>query len=133
MGIGDFDPKVFPIPNELHDEIQAAYSAGETNYPAANGIAELRDSVAEFIREKQGLDYSANEYLIAGGARPLIYATYQAIVNNNEKVLFPVPSWNNNHYTHLAKAQQLFVETKAQNNFMPSADEIKPHLKDVAL
>lgn len=131
--IGDFDPNVFPIPNELHDEIQAAYSAGETNYPAANGIAELRDSVAEFIREKQGLDYSANEYLIAGGARPLIYATYQAIVNNDEKVLFPVPSWNNNHYTHLAKAQQLFVETKAENNFMPSADEIKPHLKDVAL
>lgn len=131
--IGDFDPKVFPIPKEYEKAIISAYEEGETNYPAANGIVELRDTLAKFISDEQGLDYQANEFLIAGGARPLIYAAYQAIVNPEDKVLFPVPSWNNNHYTHLSKGQQVILQTKPENYFMPTADEIKPHLSDVAL
>ncbi len=131
--IGDFDPKVFPIPKEYEKAIISAYEEGETNYPAANGIVELRDTLAKFISDEQGLDYQANEFLIAGGARPLIYAAYQAIVNPEDKVLFPVPSWNNNHYTHLSKGQQVILQTKPENYFMPTADEIKPHLSDVAM
>ena len=46
--IGDFDPKVFPIPNELNSAIIKAYEDHHTNYPAANGMADLRLSVAEF-------------------------------------------------------------------------------------
>ena len=38
--IGDFDPKIFPIPQELNDGIVSAYKNHQTNYPAANGIAE---------------------------------------------------------------------------------------------
>lgn len=65
--IGDFDPKVFPIPKEYEKAIISAYEEGETNYPAANGIAELRDTLAKFISDEQGLDYHANEFLIAEG------------------------------------------------------------------
>ena len=106
---------------------------GETNYPAANGIAPLRKVLSEFIQRDQNLDYSADSFLVAGGARPLIYAAYQAIVNPGEKVLFPVPSWNNNHYTHLSGANPVFLETSAANNFMPTAAEIKPLISDVSL
>lgn len=131
--IGDFDPKVFPIPTALTDAIITAYKNGETNYPAANGIAELRTAVAKFVKDKLNLDYSADEYLIAGGARPLIYAAYQALVNPGEKVLFPVPSWNNNHYSHLSHAEKIMVETSPENNFMPTADELIPHLGEAGL
>ena len=80
--IGDFDPKLFPIPTELTEAIIEAYRQGHTNYPAGNGIVELRQSVASFLMKRQGLEYNANdEVLIAGGARPLIYALYQAIVD----------------------------------------------------
>src|SRR5436853_3889414 len=79
LTIGDFDPHVFSIPIELEEEITNAYRQKETNYPPANGIAELRQAVSKFIKEKEGLSYSANEILIAAGARPLIYATYQTI------------------------------------------------------
>lgn len=131
--IGDFDPKVFPIPTELTDAIINAYKNGETNYPAANGIAQLRKAVAKFVKDKLNLDYPADEYLIAGGARPLIYAAYQALVNPGEKVLFPVPSWNNNHYSHLSHAEKIMVETSPENNFMPTADELIPHLGEAGL
>jgi aspartate aminotransferase len=131
--IGDFDPKVFPIPSELNEEIIAAYKQHQTNYPPANGLLELRQSVAAFLNKHEGLDYSSEEILIAGGARPLIYSIFQTVVDKGDKVVFPTPSWNNNHYCHLSGANGVIVETKAENNFMPTAEELRPHLKGATL
>ncbi len=126
--IGDFDPKIFSIPKELENEIIAAYKKGETNYPAANGIPELRKAVSRFLHTRGNLEYNENQILISGGARPLIYGAYQAIVDPGDTVVFPVPSWNNNHYCHLTRATAVALETSVQNNFMPTADDIKPHI-----
>ncbi|MBA2582388.1 MAG: pyridoxal phosphate-dependent aminotransferase [Bacteroidetes bacterium] len=133
LTIGDFNPKIFPIPTELKNEIIQAYQNEETNYPPANGIAELRQAVSSFIKRYTDLEYSADEILIAGGARPLIYATYKALIDPGDVVLFPVPSWNNNHYCHLSEAQQVFIETKAENNFMPSAEELQPYIANAQM
>lgn len=133
LTIGDFDPQIFSIPSELEAEIIAAYKGKQTNYPPANGIPELRKTVSEFLNEREGLYYSPEEILIAAGARPLIYATYQTLVHPGDKVIFPVPSWNNNHYTHLSHAKPVYVKTRPENNFMPTADEIKPYIKDTSL
>jgi len=133
LTIGDFNPKVFPIPDELKNYIIECYEQGETNYPAGDGMFVLRDAVSVWIKEQQGLSYAHNEILIAGGARPLIYTLYQTLVDPQEKVLFPVPSWNNNHYTYLTHAQQCFVETTPHNKFMPKVNDIQPHLAEVAL
>ena len=131
--IGDFDPKIFPIPQQLQEEIIKAYQQGETNYPPADGILDLRRAVAKMITEWQHLQYAENEILIAGGARPIIYAIFQAIVDPGDTVVFPVPSWNNNHYTHLSHARQVYVETSPENNFMPTADELREHIQGASL
>ncbi|GAA4445019.1 aminotransferase class I/II-fold pyridoxal phosphate-dependent enzyme [Pontibacter saemangeumensis] len=108
-------------------------SRGHTNYPPANGVAVLRKAVAAFTQEKLGLSYPENDILVAGGSRPLIYATYLAIVDPGDKVIFPTPSWNNNHYCHLSGATPVMVETRPENNFMPTAAEVKPHLKGATM
>jgi aspartate aminotransferase len=131
--IGDFDPAIFPIPVQLKEEIIRAYNEGETNYPAADGMAVLRKSVSVLIQKWQHLEYAENEILIAGGARPVIYAIFQAIVDPGDIVVFPVPSWNNNHYTHLSHARPVFVETKPENNFMPTAAELRDKLRGASL
>lgn len=131
--IGDFNPNIFPIPNELKQLIVDAYQENETNYPAANGIEPLRVAVSRFLHTRQGLEYDPDQILIAGGARPLIYALYQTILDPGDTVLFPVPSWNNNHYTHLSGAKQVFIETTAENNFMPTAAELAPYMDEVNL
>lgn len=133
LTIGDFNPKIFPIPTELKNEIIKAYQNEETNYPPANGIQELREAVSRFLHTREGLEYNANQILISGGARPLIYAVYQTLLDPQDKVLFPVPSWNNNHYTHLSRGQQIFVETTPENKFMPTAAELKPFISDASL
>lgn len=133
LTIGDFNSKIFPIPNELKSEIIEAYKNDETNYPAANGIAELRESVSRYLHTRGGLEYTADQILISGGARPLIYATYQTLIDADDKVIFPVPSWNNNHYTHLSHGQQIIIKTSAENKFMPTAEELKPFISEATL
>lgn len=131
--IGDFDSAVFPIPIQLENAIVRAYQKHQTTYPAAEGILSLRTAVGNFIKERLQLDFSTSEILIAAGGRPLIYAAYRAIVDKGDKVIYGVPSWNNNHYTHFTEGGHVVIESKPENNFMPTAEEIKPHVKGAAL
>ena len=131
--VGDFDPSIFPIPKELEDAIVDAYRKHFTNYPAAEGNLDLREAVISFTKQEEGLDYGVNEVLIASGGRPLIYAVFRAVCDAGDKVIYAVPSWNNNHYTHFVSGQHVVVEASAENNFMPTAADIKPHLKEATL
>jgi aspartate aminotransferase len=128
--VGDFDPSIFPIPKALEEEIITAYREQFTNYPAAEGNLDLREAVRTYIKEQQGLDYSVDEILISSGGRPLIYAFYRAICDKGDKIIYAVPSWNNNHYTHFVGGEHIIVEAKAENNFMPTADDLRPHISD---
>ncbi|OWP62395.1 aminotransferase [Hymenobacter amundsenii] len=128
LTIGDFDPSIFPIPAELEAEIVLAYQQGQTNYPPANGMAALREAAAAFTQNRLSLRYSPADFLVAGGSRPLIYAAYRALLDAGDRVVFPVPSWNNNHYCHLVGAEAVTVLTRPENNFMPTAQELAPHL-----
>ncbi|HET6254402.1 MAG TPA: pyridoxal phosphate-dependent aminotransferase [Puia sp.] len=131
--VGDFDPAIFPIPKELEDGIVEAYRKHYTNYPAGEGNLDLRESISVFIKDRQGLVYAPDEILVASGGRPLIYSFFRTVVDRGDKVIYPVPSWNNNHYTHLNAGEHVVVEATAENNFMPTAEAIRPHIAGAAL
>ncbi|HSZ86770.1 MAG TPA: aminotransferase class I/II-fold pyridoxal phosphate-dependent enzyme, partial [Puia sp.] len=131
--VGDFDPKIFPIPKQLENEIVEAYRQHFTNYPSAEGNADLREAISLFMKEREELDYHPSEILVSCGGRPLIYALFRSIVDKGDKVIYAVPSWNNNHYTHLTSGEHVVIETTPENNFMPSAEDIKPHIKGATL
>jgi aspartate aminotransferase len=130
--VGDFDPSIFPIPKELEDAIVEAYRRHFTNYPAAEGNLDLREAILSFTKENEGLDYGISEILVASGGRPLIYAAFRAVCDKGDKVIYAVPSWNNNHYTHFVGGEHIVIEAKAENNFMPSVEDIRPFIKAAA-
>lgn len=131
--IGDFDPSIFPIPKELEDAIVEAYRKHFTNYPAAEGTLDLREAIHNFTKDEEGLDYSINEILVASGGRPLIYTVFRALCDKGDKIIYAVPSWNNNHYTHFVSGEHIVIEAKAENNFMPTAAAIRPYIKEAVL
>jgi aspartate aminotransferase len=131
--VGDFDPSVFPIPKELEEEIILAYRNHFTNYPAAEGNIDLRESISAFIHKRENLDYSPNEILVASGGRPLIYAVFRALCDKGDKVIYAVPSWNNNHYSHFVGAQHVVIEATPETKFMPSVEAIRPNIKGATL
>ncbi|MFK7971346.1 MAG: pyridoxal phosphate-dependent aminotransferase [Bacteroidia bacterium] len=133
LTIGDFNSELFPIPEELRQNIIQAYQDGHTNYPMANGMPELRQAVADFVKREQGITYDADEVLIASGGRPLIFSAFMALVDPGDKVIYPVPSWNNNHYGYITEAEKIEVETAPEDNFMPDAELLAPYVEGATL
>lgn len=133
LTIGDLDSNIYPIPAGLKQNIQKAYADNLTNYPPANGLLSLRKAVAKDIKSRWNLDYSPDDILVSGGSRPLIYATFKTIVDEGDKVVYAVPSWNNNHYAYLTSANAVELEVSPEDNFLPTADVIIPHLEGAVL
>ncbi len=133
LTVGDFDPREFPLPESLLEGVHRALVAGHSNYPPSNGVLELRQSVVRFYRRELSLEYPLESVLVAGGARPLIYAAYRALVDPGETVAFPVPSWNNNHYTYLTGAAPLPLEVAREDDFHPTPEQVAAVLPRVRL
>lgn len=131
--VGDFDPSIFPIPTALEQGIIEAFQQHHTNYPAAEGNLDLRENLSAFIAERQQLNYSTNEILVASGGRPLIYTIFRTVCDKGDKIIYAVPSWNNNHYTHFVEGEHVVIETTEETHFMPTAAAIRPHIKNASL
>jgi aspartate aminotransferase len=125
LTVGDFNSKYFPIPQELLAGIEQALENGETNYPPSDGMLDLRKAVQEFYARELKLQYPIESFIITSGARPAIYATYRALVEPDDKVIFPTPSWNNNHYCHLVKAFPTPVACSPEEAFLPTREKLE--------
>ncbi|MBK8979996.1 MAG: aminotransferase class I/II-fold pyridoxal phosphate-dependent enzyme [Planctomycetes bacterium] len=133
LTLGDFDPQQFPPPPQLVADVTAALHGGHTNYPPSDGVLELRQAVTRYCEAELGLGYPVESVLIASGARPILYGAYTTVLDPGDPVVFPVPSWNNEHYVHLASARGVPVPVRADHNFFPTADDLRPHLREARL
>ena len=133
LTVGDFDSRQFAPPERLVEGIRNALAAGHTNYPPSNGVLELRQAVTRFYRRELNLDYPVESVLVAGGARPLIYATYRTLVDPGEAVAYPVPSWNNNHYCYLSGARGIPLEVSRESRFHPTPAQVRAVLPQIRL
>jgi aspartate aminotransferase len=128
LTVGDFAPAQFPIPEVLAQGVTDALHAGQTNYPPSDGMPELRQAVQAFYEERLGLKYPLEGILIASGARPILFGAFGVTVDPGDTVVFPVPSWNNDAYSTIFQANAVVVPTTVASRFMPTVDQLKPHL-----
>src|ERR687886_2992486 len=133
LTIGDFNPTQFPVPEILRDAIVEAMGKNLTNYPPPDGVVALREAVVRLYERELGLRYPIDSVLIASGGRPLIYCTYRTLVNPGDAVIYPVPSWNNDHYCNMLGARKIELVTSREEDFLPSADRIRPHVHEARL
>ncbi|MCB9749970.1 MAG: aminotransferase class I/II-fold pyridoxal phosphate-dependent enzyme [Myxococcales bacterium] len=133
LTVGDFSPEQFRVPGLLADGIRAALERGETNYPPAIGVRPLREAVQRFYARELGLEYPLESIAIASGARPLIYGVYRTLIDPGDKVVYPVPSWNNNHYCTLLQARGVPVRCGPEHRFLPTAEALVSELPGARL
>ena len=133
LTVGDFSPSEFRIPKALEDGVVEALRRGETNYPPSSGMLPLRQAIVETFEREFGLAYPIESVLVAGGARPIIYAVYRAVCDPGDRVVYPVPSWNNNHYVHMADAVGVPVICRRDTAFLPTAELLRAPLRDARL
>jgi aspartate aminotransferase len=133
LTVGDFDPAEFRIPRGLEQRIEEALKRGETNYPPSEGVPQLRQAVSEFYERSLGLRYAPSRVLITGGSRPGIYGTFRTLVDPGDRVVYPVPSWNNNHYCHLTGAVGVPVASGPDESFLPTPALLEKPLRGARL
>ena len=133
LTVGDFAPGQFPIPERLAAGIHEALEHGETNYPPSSGIAPLREAVARLYERDLGLRYPVESVLIAGGARPVIYCIFRTVCDPGDRIVYPVPSWNNNHYTHMVGGVGVPVVCRPEDLFLPTRENLAGKLAGARL
>ncbi len=133
LTVGDFDPAYFPIPQELLEGTRVALADGHTNYPPSDGVLALREALVRFYERELGIRYPIESVIVAGGARPLLYGAYRTLIDPGDVAVYPVPSWNNNHYAYLSGAKPIELPVSAETNFFPTADHFRPHIRDARL
>lgn len=124
LTVGDFSPRQFPVPAALSEHTAAALRDGQTNYPPADGIAELKQAVADYYAAKLNLRYPPNAVCVGSGARPPLYATWRLFVEPGDRTVSFLPAWNNGYYAHLNQADHVFVPTTAEANFFPTVEQV---------
>lgn len=133
LTVGDFDPASFPIPEELLGWTRDALQEGQTNYPPSDGVLPLREAIVRYYEQELGILYPVDSILVTGGARPMLYGAYTTLVDRGDVVVYPVPSWNNNHYAYLSGARAIEIPVGADSNFFPTAEQLAPHLGEARL
>lgn len=129
LTVGDFDPAFFPIPEALLEGTRQALADGQTNYPPSEGVLPLREAVVRLYEREFGLSYPLESVLITSGARPLLYGAFKTLLDPGDVVVYPVPSWNNNHYAYLSGARAVELPVGVGSNFFPTLEQLHPHLK----
>ncbi len=90
LGAGEPD---FPTPPHIVEAAVKAMRDGETRYTAVDGTAALKKAVAGKFRRENGLDYTASEITVAGGAKQIIYNALIATLAPGDEVIVPAPGW----------------------------------------
>jgi aspartate aminotransferase len=133
LTVGDFDPRYFPIPKKLAEEIQAAVGRGETNYPTPEGMLPLRQAISDYVFRTAGVRYPVEAIVVCSGGRPVLYGAYRAVVNPGDKVLYSVPSWQNDSYSWLTGGESLEIEAARETGFQPTLAQLAPYIPEAAL
>jgi aspartate aminotransferase len=88
LGLGEPD---FPTPAHITEAAYAAAKAGQTLYTGATGTPEVRAAIAAKFRRENGLDYTAEDVIIANGAKQIIFDALMATLETGDEVILPAP------------------------------------------
>ena len=83
----------FSTPMNVCEAAFKAMKDGQTGYCPSAGIPEFREIVAQHISETRKIDIHPDEVTVTPGAKPIIFFTILALVDDGDEVLYPEPGF----------------------------------------
>ena len=124
FGAGEPD---FDTPWNIREEGIYSLEQGKTFYTANVGIAELREEICNYYKERFHLEYDWKEDVIVTiGGSEAIDITLRAMLNSGDEVIVPEPAFV--CYTPCAKlagADVVTIPLKQENEFKLTAQELE--------
>ena len=116
----------FPTPANIKQAAIEAINQNFTKYTPAGGIAELKAAICKRHKTDYGTDYSPAECAVTVGGKFGIFAVVQALINEGDEVIVPVPYWVSfADIVNFAGAKTVFVESSEADGFAVSAAAIE--------
>lgn len=129
LGVGEPD---FKTPFIIRREAVNVLEKGRTNYTANAGLAELRSEISKYFIRKIGVEYDPkDEIIVTVGGSEGIDLCIRSVVSTGDEVLIVEPSFVcYSPIVSLCGGRPVPIETKAENDFRLTADELKEKLTD---
>ena len=124
LGVGEPD---FKTPRRIRNEGIRTLERGYTGYTANKGLRELLVEISKYVGRKYGAEYNPDsEVLVTVGGSEAIDLAVRAIISVGDEVIIPQPSYVcYEPITRLAGGVPVIIETKAENGFKLTADELR--------
>ena len=90
LEIGEPD---FDTPRNIVEAGKQALEAGHTHYGPSPGLPEVRDRIAQEVSETRGIEVTKEMVVITPGAKPIMFFTMLALINEGDEVLYPNPGF----------------------------------------
>ncbi len=129
LSVGEPD---FKTPWHIRQAGIRSLQDGKTRYTANKGIKELRKAISEYIKKNIGVSYDSDgEVLVTVGGSEAIDAAVRAIIAPGDEVIIVEPSFVcYGPICRLAGGVPVVVETKAENKFRLTAEELRSKITD---
>ena len=129
LGVGEPD---FPTPWQIRKAGIKSLEDSKTRYTSNSGLMSLRKTITKYVKDKYSLSYCHDaECLVTVGGSEAIDIAIRALVSVGDEVIIPQPSYVcYEPITVLAGGKPVIVETKAENNFKLTAEELLNAITD---
>ncbi len=129
LGVGEPD---FATPWHIRQAGIKSIEDRKTRYTANRGLKELRCEIARYMKDKFELTYDPlTEVLVSVGGSEAIDLAVRALVRPSDEVIIPQPSFVcYEPITRMAGGVPVVIETKAENEFRLTADELRNAITD---
>ena len=102
-----------------------ALQHGYTHYTPAAGWPELRAAVAEYISATRHVDVKPEEVVVVPGAKPVMSYVINALVNENDEVIYPNPGFPiYESMVNFVGARAVPVQIREDREFALDIDEL---------
>lgn len=129
LGVGEPD---FKTPWKIRQTAIDTLEKGKTVYTANAGLIELRKEIAKYFKRTINLDYDPNnEIIVTVGGSEGIDIAIRTIVEPGDEVLIVEPCFVcYSPIVTLSGGTPVIIETKAENEFRLTAEELKEKITD---
>ncbi|KRF58904.1 pyridoxal phosphate-dependent aminotransferase [Peribacillus frigoritolerans] len=130
IGLGAGEPD-YNTPQHIIDAALLSMNEGQTKYTPSAGLPKLKEAIAAKLKRDQGLDYKPSEIAVGSGAKHSLYTLFQAILDEEDEVIVPIPYWvSYPEQIKLADGKPVYIVGTEENQYKITKEQLEQAITD---
>ncbi|MEW5551653.1 pyridoxal phosphate-dependent aminotransferase [Peribacillus frigoritolerans] len=130
IGLGAGEPD-YNTPKHIIEAALLSMNEGQTKYTPSAGLPKLKEAIAAKLKRDQGLDYKPSEIAVGSGAKHSLYTLFQAILDEEDEVIVPIPYWvSYPEQIKLADGKPVYIVGTEENQYKITKEQLEQAITD---